>query len=83
MKLCEKCLYFVQYYSMGKCKLHKANCGICKQNFKLITPTNINKCEYFTPKIEQIEKQNNNNLAIDILTNIEKTLFDLKKYLDN
>ena len=81
--LCENCLYFVQYYSIGRCKLHKANCGVCSQSSKLITPTNIKQCAYLVPKIQEIEKQNNNKLAIDILTYVEDALIDLKTYLEN
>lgn len=81
--LCENCLYFIQYYSLGRCKLHKANCGTCKKILRTVTPTDIKYCEHFTPKLEKIEKQNNNVLAIDMLKYVENALIDLKTYLEN
>ena len=81
--LCENCLYFQQHYYIGMCKLHKVNYGLCRQNLKNVTPTDITNCEYFTPKIEEIEKQNNNKLAIDVLKCVENALIDLKIYLEH
>lgn len=57
--------------------------GLCKQSLKNISPTKIKSCEYFVSKIEEIEKQNNNTLAIDILKCVENALIDLKTYLEN
>ena len=79
---CEHCIHFHQHYGLSNEMIHKLYCGHCDIKKQIVKFRQF-ECKNFEEHTKEMDREEKEKRAIYVLTNIEKTLANLKLYFNN
>ena len=79
---CEHCIHFYQHYGLTDERINKLGCGRCNTKNQIVKITQ-RKCKFFEELTKEMDRTAKEKRAIYVLSNIEKTLANLKLYFNN